>query len=87
MNSISCIIYENQTGKEIGIGKFGSIESQEDKTEITVNDVTMAEKDFNIAGPFKLEMEEKFYKNCAPSNFKNLRPGFSYDRVIFLTTK
>ena len=76
-----------QAGQEIGWSKLGALAPTEgDSTEITLHDVQMIDSvDFDIEGPFGIKVEDKRYDNCKLSNFRRLRPGCTYDRVIFTT--
>lgn len=81
------LIQISQSTTDIGWGKLGSVTPDEGEgTEITLNDVHIAEGvEFEIGGPFRITAEEKRFENCMPVNFRNLRPGCDYDRVIFKT--
>ncbi|HUU26978.1 MAG TPA: hypothetical protein VM123_04130 [archaeon] len=76
-----------QSDKEVGWGKLGAVMPKGDKgAQLTLNDVHMAEGvEFEISGPFRVTVEEKRFEKCTPVNFRNLRPGCDYDRVIFET--
>lgn len=78
-----------QSDKDIGWGKLGALEpAGEKETEITLHDVRIIDSiSFEISGPFRLEIEDKSYDQCRPVNFRALRPGSDYERVIFRTDK
>ena len=81
------LVQISQSGKDIGWGKLGSVMPDEAQgAEITLNDVHIADGlEFEISGPFRIDAEQKRFENCTPVNFRNLRPGCDYDRVIFKT--
>ena len=83
------LVQISQGGKDIGWGKMGSIEPLESGgAEITLNDVHLAPGlEFEVAGPFRVVVDEKKFDQCLPVNFRNIRPGCDYDRVIFKTEK
>ena len=85
MQSIMVMIH--QAGDDIGWGKLGAMTPMgEENTEITLHDVQMVDSiEFNIEGPFRVTIEDKRFDNCKPVNFRRLRPGCAYDRVIFTT--
>jgi len=87
MQTLAVVI--QQEGRDIGHGRLGAVTAAEGEGyEITLNDVHMAEDDrFAIGGPFRIKIEEKKFDGCSPTNFRNLRPGCDYDRVIFRTKK
>jgi hypothetical protein len=76
-----------QPDKDIGWGKLGAIVPLEEQgSEITLNDVKIVDGvEFEISGPFRLVMEENRFDKCVPVNFRSLRPGCDYERVIFRT--
>ena len=76
-----------QSGKDVGWGKLGAVLPKGDEgAQITLHDVSMVEGvDFQISGPFRLKVEDKRFDKCKPVNFRNLRPGCDYDRVVFET--
>ena len=83
------VVLIQQQGKDIGYGKLGAVEPVGDGgSELTLHDVHMAEEpEFEIGGPFRIKIEDKKFDECMPTNFRNLRPGCDYDRVIFRTEK
>ena len=83
------VIRINQSGDDIGWGKLGSVMPLDDGgSEITLNDVQMVDTvSFEIGGPFRVEIDERRFGGCMPVNFRNLRPGATYDRVIFKTNE
>lgn len=83
----SPVIIIQQAGKEIGYGKLGAMTPKSGQTtELTLHDVQMADEiDFEIEGPFRITVEDKRYDKCKPVNFLRIRPGCTYDRVIFNT--
>lgn len=83
------VVSIHQGDSDIGRGRLGSLDPRESGgTEITVNDVQMGDAvEFEIGGPFKLAVEDKKFTECAPVNFRNLRPGATYDRVVFHTER
>ncbi len=75
-----------QSDKDIGFGRLGGIvPSGEQGAEVTLYDVRMAGLEFEPAGPFRLVIEDKKFDRCRPVNFRNLRPGMDYERVILVT--
>lgn len=50
--------------------------------EFTLNDVTMIEDDFEMEGPFDLRIRDQLFGPCGITNYRRLRPGFTYDRVV-----
>jgi hypothetical protein len=85
MNAL--VVRIQQEDKDIGWGRLGSIAALENEgSEVTVHDVHMlAEAVFEPGGPFRLEVQDNRFDKCQPVNFRNLRPGSDYDRVIFKT--
>ena len=83
----SPLVLIQQSGKELGWGKLGAMTPKSgETTEITMHDVQMADSvDFIIEGPFRITVEDKRYDKCTPVNFSRIRPGCTYDRVIFTT--
>ena len=83
------LVQIQQEGRDIGYGKLGAVvPAGEEGFEITLNDVHLGEEiNFKIAGPFRIRIEDKKFDDCTPTNFRNLRPGCDYDRVIFRTDK
>ena len=81
------LVQISQSGNDIGWGKLASVmPGQSVGTEITLNDVHIADGvEFEISGPFQITVENKRFEKCSPVNFRNLRPGCDYDRVIFNT--
>ncbi len=81
------VVRINQGGDDIGWGKLGSVAPlDEGGSEITLNDVQMADTvKFEIGGPFRVTIDDKKFAACLPVNFRNLRPGAAYDRVVFRT--
>ncbi len=77
----------NQAGDDIGWGKLGSVMPSDDgSSEITLHDVQMVDTvKFEIGGPFRVTVEERKFGGCMPVNFRNLRPGAAYERVVFRT--
>jgi hypothetical protein len=78
-----------QSDRDIGWGKLGAVTPrQEAGTEITLYDVKIVEGiGFDIQGPFRVTVEEKRFEKCFPVNFRSLRPGADYERVIFETER
>jgi hypothetical protein len=76
-----------QGEKDLGWGKIGSVmPGQEAGAEITLHDVhILGEAAFEVGGPFRLAIQDDRYDNCLPVNYRNLRPGCDYDRVVFRT--
>lgn len=76
-----------QDGAEIGYGKMGSVMPLDESTfEVTLHDVHMNDTImFEVGGPFTVRAGEQRYRDCMPTNFKNIRPGYDYDRVVFST--
>ncbi|MBN2287749.1 MAG: hypothetical protein JXQ83_00355 [Candidatus Glassbacteria bacterium] len=76
-----------QADEDIGWGKLGAMTPLAgETTEITLHDVQMVDGlEFAIDGPFRVTIEDKRYDDCKPVNFRRLRPGCTYDRVIFTT--
>ena len=83
------VVRINQAGEDIGWGKLGSVMPLDDGgSEITLNDVQMVDTvAFEISGPFGVTIDERKFGGCAPVNFRNLRPGATYDRVVFRTSE
>jgi len=54
----------------------------EDMQLITLNDVSMVEKEFSMEGPFDVRVRDQLFGPCTVTNFKRLRPGYTYDRVL-----
>jgi hypothetical protein len=83
----SPLVIIQQSGKEIGWGKLGAMTPKSgESTELTLHDVQMADSvEFDIEGPFRVTIEDKRYDKCMPVNFSRIRPGCTYDRVIFTT--
>ncbi len=77
----------DQGEDDIGWGKLGAMTPMAgESTEITLHDVQMIDSiEFNIEGPFRVTIEDKRYDDCKPVNFRRLRPGCVYDRVILTT--
>jgi len=76
-----------QSDQEIGWGGLGSVNPVEGAgAQVTLHDVhLLAEIAFEPVGPFRLVIGEDRYDNCRPVNYRNLRPGCDYDRVILET--
>lgn len=82
------LVQIRQGDRDIGWGKLGTVMPNETGTEITLHDVHMLEDvEFVISGPFRLTVQDDRYDKCVPVNFRNLRPGCDYDRVIFETAR
>lgn len=81
------LVQISQSGQDIGWGKLGSLMPDDrEGAQITLHDVHIADGvEFEIGGPFRVTIDEKRFEKCAPVNFRNLRPGCDYDRVIFKT--
>ncbi|MCE5271421.1 hypothetical protein LLH00_09060 [bacterium] len=73
-----------QSNLEIGWGQLGSVNPLEGAgAQVTLHDVhLLAEIAFEPGGPFRVVLGEDRYDNCRPVNYRNLRPGCDYDRVI-----
>lgn len=83
------VVRINQEGNDIGWGKLGAVMALDDGgSEITLNDVQMVDTvEFTVSGPFGVTLDERKFTNCLPVNFRNLRPGAAYDRVVFRTSE
>jgi len=83
------VVRINQAGNDIGWGKLGAVlPLSEGGSEITLNDVQMVDTvAFEIAGPFRVDIDERRFAGCLLANFRNLRPGAAYDRVVFRTSE
>jgi|GEM_PF-2325836 len=56
---------------------------KEDLQLITLNDVSMVEEEFEMEGPFEVRIRDQLFGPCSVTNFKRLRPGYTYDRLLF----
>ena len=56
---------------------------EEGEQEFTLNDVSMVERDFGMEGPFDVRIRDQLFGPCTIANYRRLRPGFTYDRVVF----
>ena len=56
---------------------------KEDLQLITLNDVSMVENEFEMEGPFEVRIRDQLFGPCVVTNFKRLRPGYTYDRIVF----
>ena len=83
------VVRINQDGNDIGWGKLGAVLPLDDGgSEITLNDVQMVDTvKFTISGPLRVTLDERKFGGCMPVNFRNLRPGATYDRVVFRTAE
>ena len=81
------LVQISQGDRDIGWGRLGTLMPKgESGSEITLYDVQIAEgAGFEIGGPFRITVEDKRFDQCRPVNFRNLRPGSDYERVIFET--
>ncbi len=81
------VVRINQAGDDIGWGKLGSVMPVGDgSSEITLHDVQMVDTvAFEIGGPFRLTVDQRKFGGCMPVNFRSLRPGAAYDRVVLRT--
>lgn len=83
------VVRIHQGDNDVGWGKLGAVTPLDDGgSEITLNDVQMVDTvEFEISGPFRVTIDDKKFTACSPTNFRNLRPGAAYDRVVFHTDK
>jgi len=50
--------------------------------EFTLSDVKMRDAEFEMEGPFDLRVQDQLFGPCSVENYRRLRPGYTYDRVV-----
>jgi len=55
---------------------------EEGMREFTLSDVRMGDDEFPMEGPFDLRVQDQLFGPCSVKNYRRLRPGYTYDRVV-----
>jgi hypothetical protein len=76
------VIYSGATPVGMARRAVAGPSGEEDVRQFTLDDVTMVEDDFEMDGPFDLRIRDQLFGPCTISNYRRLRPGFTYDRVV-----
>ena len=79
----SVVIYQKE--RAVGVAATAGVNASDtvNLRLFTLGDVKMIEDEFDLEGPFELRIGNQLFGPCSVENFRRLRPGYTYDRVLF----
>lgn len=79
----SVVVYQKE--RAVGVAGSAAVNASdvEDLRLFTLGSVKMIDDEFDLEGPFDLRIGIQLFGPCSVENFRRLRPGYTYDRVLF----